>query len=135
MIMEEFIKNLMSEFDYNELLKLINGKLTQKDGETKIESDNGVVEIKETPNSFSIHIETKDNTSEDYNQKLIDYCEKIEDDDFFQEVCEHYDDVFGSIKELNDNTTLEGLKNFQKCVQDIALKKMKMYDDYSRLTF
>lgn len=62
---------------------------------------------------------------------FLEFCESIEDDEFFLKVCEKYDKEYpGGIKELNDNPTLERINNFKICVQSIALEESSKFLNY-----
>lgn len=92
--------------------------MTEDENSIEFKNNNGHLRVENLDNGFSMsyHYSSKEEVNKEEFHK---FCDTLSDD-LFQESCDLYTEVYGELKDLEDNTTNEKIDNFKTCVKRTA---------------
>lgn len=108
--------DLLQDSTLVDLLKIEN--MTEDENSIEFKNNNGHLRVENLDNGFSMsyHYSSKEEVNKEEFHK---FCDTLSDD-LFQESCDLYTEVYGELKDLEDNTTNEKIDNFKTCVKRTA---------------
>lgn len=121
--LNSLFKDLLQDSSLVDLLKIEN--MTEDDNSIEFKNNNGHLRVENLDNGFSMSYKYSSEpiervtVSNEFKESFHKFCDTLSDD-LFQESCDLYTEVYGTLKDLEDDMTPEKVNNFKTCVKRTA---------------